>query len=239
MPKVINVAVIVAAGRGERMRLEGGKQYILLGGKPILAHTLQVFEDCTPIHQVIVVANPEDIKFCRHEIVEKYGLSKVLEVVAGGPKRQDSVYNGLQALPEGTTTVIIHDGARPLVTPQIIEKAISALKGWDGVVVGVPATDTIKEVEDERIARTRPRAKLWCAQTPQVFKLKSLLEAHKQAKSDNFYGTDDAILLERMGYRIRMIMGSYENIKITTPEDLIVAEAILKRRQGSRVMSEK
>jgi len=230
VPKVINVAVIAAAGKGERMGLEGGKQYILLGSKPILAHTLQVFEDCNFVHHVIVVVNPEDIELCRREVVERYNLSKVLQIVAGGPKRQDSVYNGLQALPKGTTTVMIHDGARPFVTPQIIEKTISVLKGWDGVVVGVPATDTIKEVKDERIARTHPRAKLWSAQTPQVFQLKPLLEAYKQAKADNFYGTDDAILLERMGYRIRMIMGSYENIKITTTEDLQIAEVILARR---------
>lgn len=245
MSKGSNTALIVAAGKGQRMRAEAsslarwgfsevgmGKQYLSLCGEPLLAHTLRALQGCDSIHQIVVIVNEGDIEVC-WRLVEEHDISKVSEITVGGEERQDSVGNGLRVLPRDTGVVVIHDGARPLILPRLIEEAISALSGWDGVVLGVPVRDTVKFVEGERIVQTLDRSKLWCIQTPQVFPRHLLEEAHERARGDGFYGTDDAVLLERLGYRVRVIMGSYENIKITVPEDLLVAEAILKRRQGS------
>lgn len=244
MSKGSSTALIVAAGKGQRMRVEAsslarggfsgvgpGKQYSSLCGEPLLAHTLRAFQGCDSVHQIVVVVNEEDIEVCRG-LIEEYDISKVSEITGGGEERQDSVGNGLRVLDGDTEVVVIHDGARPLILPRLVEEAISALSGWDGVVLGVPVKDTVKFVEGERIVQTLDRSKLWCIQTPQVFPRHLLEEAHERARSDGFYGTDDAVLLERLGYKVRVIMGSHENIKITVPEDLLVAEAILAKRQS-------
>lgn len=228
----MKIALIAAAGKSERMRGEGSKQYLLLAGKPVLSHTLQVFENCPVVDKIIVVVNPEDVDYGEKQIVQKFNFTKVFRVIAGGERRQDSVMNGLLALPSTVSAVIVHDGARPLISPELITQAVLALEEWAGVVVGVPVKDTVKKVSPGgEIKETLSRGELWFAQTPQVFLPGPLMKAHQQAQVDHFYGTDDAVLLERAGYRLRMITGSYENIKITTPEDLIVAEAILRKRE--------
>lgn len=225
----MNVALIAAAGIGKRMGSQG-KQYAALLGEPVLAHTLRAFQDCPEVQEIIVVANARDLDRCQ-AVAKDHGIAKVREVVPGGEERQDSIYNGLMALPQGTQVVVVHDGARPLITPNIISSAFSKLDGWDGVVVGVPAKDTLKRVNGEQVVETLDRRDLWHVQTPQVFKAEMLARAYKKARNEGFYGTDDAVLMERLGFRIRMIFGSYGNIKITTPEDLVAAEAILKNRK--------
>jgi len=213
------------------MKTGGSKQYLPLLGKPVLAHTLSAFESCPAVNNVILVVNRRDLKFCQEEVVERYGFKKVLKVAEGGKERQDSVYNGLCKVPSTATVTLVHDGARPLITPEIVSEAVSSLDGFDGVVVGIPVKDTVKVVQNGDIEKTFSREKLWCAQTPQIFNSSILLEAYKRAREDNFYGTDDSMLLERLGYRIKMVMGSYDNIKITTQEDLIIAEEIMRRRE--------
>lgn len=228
----MNVAIVAAAGRSERM---GGrnKLFLPLMGMPILAHTLLALERCSSMEKIIVVVEGSDKKQFEEEIRARYSLGKILGVMEGGRERQDSVLNGLRALPRETTRVSIHDGARPLVTPDLILKAVEALEDYDGVVTAVPLKDTIKEVDSENLIRTTVERKdLWAAQTPQVFRPEILMKAHQKARMDGFYGTDDSVLLERLGYKVKVIMGSYENIKITTPEDLAVAEAILRRREA-------
>lgn len=227
----MNIALIASAGKSERMGSKGNKQFLLLGGKPILSHTLRIFEDCPLVDEIVVLLNVEEIENCWKEIIKKFHFQKVSSVIPGGEERQDSIWNGLQALPASAARVIVHDGARPLVSMEVLNQAIRALEGWAGVVVGVPAKDTIKRADSTgEVKETLDRPELWLVQTPQVFLPEPLFQAHKKAKAEGFYGTDDAVLLERAGYRVKMIMGSYENIKITTPEDLIIAEAILRRK---------
>lgn len=228
----MNVAIIAAAGKSKRM---GGnrKQFIPLAGIPVLARTLQVFESCPSIDKIILVVEAQDKEYILKELLTNYPCGKISQVTEGGEKRQDSVINGLQLLPRETEKVVVHDGARPLVTPDLISQTIEAFNDWDGVVVAVPVKDTIKEVgAKEEIVQTLERHFLWAAQTPQVFLPEKLMSAHQKARMEGFYGTDDAILMERAGYKLRVIMGSYENIKITTPEDMTVAEAILKLRKA-------
>ncbi len=232
----MNVALIAAAGIGKRMGSRG-KQYLLLRGEPMLVHTLRAFQNCPVIQQTIVVTSKENLQRCR-DLVRHYQFSKVYQVVEGGRERQDSVYNGLKVLPEGTEIVAVHDGARPLVTPDIIESSLNKLENWDGVVVGVPAKDTLKRVEGNQVTETLDRQKIWHIQTPQIFWRDLLVRAYQKARDQGFYGTDDAVLMEQMGYRIRIAMGSYENIKITTAEDLLAAEAILDRRAKMPISDE-
>lgn len=224
----MNVALIAAAGIGKRMGGRG-KQYLSLRGEPMLVLALDAFQDCSAIDRIIVVVSKEDVLRCQ-DLIERYELTKVCKVVAGGRERQDSVYNGLKALPHETKIVAVHDGARPLVTSEMIESSLTKLEGWDGVVVGVPVKDTLKRVKGDKVVETLDRREIWHIQTPQIFFADLLIKAYQKARDQSFYGTDDAVLMERMGYRIRVELGSYDNIKITTPEDLIAAEAILAQR---------
>lgn len=225
------VAIIVAAGEGKRMEGFGGKQFLPLLGKPLLAHTLQAFQECQTVEKIIVVTAEEKIGFCLKQVVDKYGFSKVLAVIPGGLKRQDSVGHGLEALPKETSVVLVHDGARPLVSAELINRAVESLEGWDGAVLAVPLVDTIKKVEAGcKISQTIDRTKLYAAQTPQVFPVDVLKKAYGRAKSEGTYGTDDSYLVERAGFRVRVVVGSPDNIKVTTPIDLLVAEAIIKKR---------
>lgn len=227
----MTVALVVAAGRGTRMGSLEGKQFLSLSGRPLLSYTLQAFDKASVIDKVVVVINSAEIKHCR-QMIKSYHISKVDQLVAGGKERQDSVYNGLQKIKISRGEIVVHDGARPLVTPSLIEKAVKACRPGLGVVVAVPVVDTIKAAGDGEVARTLNREQLWAIQTPQVFPSEMLLKAHQQAKRDGFYGTDDAVLVERLGFRVRIVKGSYENIKVTTPLDLTIAEAILAKRQN-------
>jgi len=222
-------AIIAAAGMSNRMKSKINKQFININGKPILAHTLEKFQKCRYIDEIIVVAREDEINYCKKEVVRRYGFNKVTKIVRGGKERQDSVYNGILALNEKTDIVVSHDGARPFVKIKNIMDSIKGASEYGACVVGTPVKDTIKFVKSgEEIDSTPNRDILWAAQTPQSFKREILMEGYRKAIEDNFIGTDDSVLVERLGIQVKIIMGSYENIKITTPEDIIIAESILK-----------
>jgi len=219
-------AIIVAAGESRRM---GGvdKALALLGGKPVLARAVDAFQRCGSVHQVVLVVNEQNMERCR-QLVAESGWSKVTGVCPGGERRQDSVAVGLSHL-RHSDWVIIHDGARPLVTADLIEHGLEAARETGAAVAAVPVTDTIKVAGDDRIVHETPsRRNLWAVQTPQVFSLGIITEAYLQAKGEV---TDDASLVEQSGYKVKLYMGSYTNIKVTTPDDLALAE-ILWQKQG-------
>jgi len=227
--------VIPAAGMGKRMGAAINKQYLLLDGKPILAHTLAVFEQCDQIAGIILVTPQDEIPFCQTEVVDRYGIAKVLAIVPGGAERQHSVMNGLQALQglaDDIDVVLIHDGVRPFITPTLIKQSIQLASDGTGALVAVPTKDTIKVVHNGLVIDTPNRATLWQAQTPQSFRFDQIMKAHQQAHQAGFLGTDDCSLVERDGGSIRIVHGSYRNIKITTPEDLVMAEAFLLHPTG-------
>jgi 2-C-methyl-D-erythritol 4-phosphate cytidylyltransferase len=243
-PKV--TAIVPAAGSGLRMEGKVPKQFLVLDGLPILTHTLKVLELSPRIDEVILVVPEPHVSFCQTEIVSKYRLKKVSKVIPGGKQRQDSVYEGLKVVSSDTEWVVIHDGVRPFVTREMIESAIeSAREAKDGAVVAIPMRDTPKEVTFDgpgrgdgpagqagRITKTLDRQNLWLAQTPQVFRKSLFLKAHEEARSLGIYGTDDAALVERLGGCIRIVLGSEENIKVTTPADLYLADAIIAIRRA-------
>jgi 2-C-methyl-D-erythritol 4-phosphate cytidylyltransferase len=194
-------------------------------------HTLRVFQDAEVISNIVLVCASGEEEYYRQEILSNYGISKPTVVVAGGSERQDSVCCGLQTINGSSDYVMIHDGARPLLTVDLINRLAEEAKVTGAVVAGVPVKDTIKRTDaGGMITDTLMRERLWSIQTPQVFRLELIQKAHKQASASEFFGTDDAALVERLGIPVKVIPGSYENIKITTPEDIVVAEAILKRR---------
>jgi 2-C-methyl-D-erythritol 4-phosphate cytidylyltransferase len=235
----MNVAIIAAAGRGTRMASTTSKQFLLLNGIPVLAHTLKAFEDAKSIDSVIIVGKAKDMDYCRDNITEPYGFKKIIAYVVGGRHRQDSVANALKSLPDGVETVVVHDGARPLVTPEIIDKSVAEAKHWPAVIVGNPVKDTIKRITTgEVVDYTIDRGQLWSIYTPQAFKADVLIHAHRVAKQAKFYGTDDATLVEKINHTVRVIPGDEDNIKITTPIDLKVAEAILKVRAAEQGQGE-
>jgi len=224
-------ALIPAAGTGTRMGKTVAKQFLLLGDRPLLAHTLLVFQRAPEIDEIIPILPQDDMEACLRDVIEKYHLTKVKTLVAGGRERQDSVANGLKRLEKDASIVLIHDGVRPFVTPEMIRESVDRARKGACVAVGVPIKDTIKEVDNKMIVvRTLERNRLWAIQTPQVFPLAVLRHAYEESYKHKIYGTDDATLVERAGGRVQVIMGSYDNIKITTPEDLNLAEEILKRR---------
>jgi 2-C-methyl-D-erythritol 4-phosphate cytidylyltransferase len=224
-------ALIPAAGMGRRMGKAVAKQFLPLGDKPMLAHTLLLFQRASEIDEIIPILSKEDMESCLRDIIEQYHITKVKTLVVGGKERQDSVMNGLAKLGKDASVVLVHDGVRPFATPDMIRESVDCAKKGECVAVGVPLKDTIKQVDDKQIVRhTLERNRLWAIQTPQAFPIKVLKHAYEEAYKHNVCGTDDAMLVERAGGKVRVIMGSYENIKITTPEDLIFAEEILKRR---------
>jgi len=228
MTKVI--ALVPAAGMGRRMGAEINKQYLLLAGKPILAHTLQVFQDTPFIDDIYVVIPAAEIPYCQEHVVERHGLTKVRRIVPGGAERQHSVMNGLQAVVGAgdDDVVLIHDGVRPFVPPRVLERAVEVARCHDGALVAVPAKDTVKVAVDGIVRATPPREDLWLAQTPQAFRYPVIRAAHEIAAAERYLGTDDASLVERLGKDIHIVVGDYRNIKITTPEDLVLAEAFLR-----------
>jgi 2-C-methyl-D-erythritol 4-phosphate cytidylyltransferase len=224
-------AIIVAAGQGKRMKTDINKQYLLLEGKPILAHTINVFENCNLIDEIIVVVGEHEKAKCQYNIIKQYDFKKVKKLITGGQTRQQSMYNGLKEVSTNTDIVITHDGARPLIHENIIQKSIKETLIHKATVVGVPVKDTIKMVDSKGfVNNTPPRDLLWTVQTPQSFSYQLLKNAHKAAYEEGFIGTDDAMLVERIGHPIKLIKGKYDNIKITTPEDLIIAESIINIR---------
>jgi len=217
-------AVIAAAGSSQRM---GGadKVLALLGGKPVLSRVVDTFQRCNHIDQIIIVLSEQNLERGQ-QLVTEQGWSKVSDVCAGGRRRQDSVAAGLRRL-SNCDWVVIHDGVRPLVTVDLINRGLEAAKETGAAVAAVPVTDTIKLAGDDRIVRqTPPRQNLWAVQTPQVFDIKIITEAYSRATGDV---TDDASLVEQLGYRVKIYMGSYDNIKITTPDDLALVEVLWKK----------
>ncbi len=224
-------ALIPAAGMGRRMGKAVAKQFLPLGDRPMLAHTLLAFQRAAEVDEIIPILSEEDMENCLRDIIEPFHITKVKTLVVGGKERQDSVFNGLEKVEKDTAVVIVHDGVRPFVTLELIREAVEAARKGDCVAVGVPLKDTVKEVDAKGVVRhTLERSRLWAIQTPQAFPAKVLKRAYEESYKHQVYGTDDAMLVERAGTKVRVIMGSYENIKITTPEDLILAEEILKRR---------
>ena len=224
----MNSVVIVSAGKGSRMKADINKQFLKLGNKEVIAHTIDKFYNNKNIGEIIVVIREDEAEFFQQNIIDRYGY-KNIKIAFGGKERQDSVYNGLKIVNINCEVVLIHDGARPFVNNKIIEDSIKCAKECNCAIVGVPVKDTIKIVDDENnVCDTPNRSTLWSIQTPQVFKYSLIMNAHEKAKKDNYYGTDDSMLMEYFGYNVKVVEGSYNNIKITTPEDLKIGEEILK-----------
>ena len=226
-------AIVLAAGRGRRMGTETAKQYLELQGKPVLAYALEVFEQSSVIDDILLITGEDHIDYCKKEICEKYGIKKVSAVAPGGKERYESVWKALCILKERGQSgyVMIHDGARPFLTEDILERVYRQVQTYKACVVGMPVKDTIKLIDKAgQITESPDRSFVWQAQTPQAFAIPLIIEAfEKQMKEDCSHITDDAMVVERqMGVPVYMVEGSYRNIKITTPEDLMIAQALLR-----------
>ncbi|MDD3652708.1 MAG: 2-C-methyl-D-erythritol 4-phosphate cytidylyltransferase [Desulfotomaculaceae bacterium] len=224
-------AVVPAAGCGVRMGTSLKKQFLDLEGTPVVGHVLKVLENSPFVHSVVVVVSPGEEEYCRSEIVVQLGLSKVMAIVPGGNVRQKSVFNGLLALSSDTDIVVVHDAARPLLTPEGLSAVVDAALIYGAAAQAVPVKDTIKMAgEDGFVTETLQRDRLWVAQTPQAFRYRLIIDAHRKAVEAKYTGTDDAVLVERLGQPVKLVAGSYANLKITTPEDLIIVSAIYSKR---------
>jgi len=226
------VAIVPAAGIGERFGKDTNKPFATLGDKPLIIWTVATLQNLPEITEIIPVVKETDIKLCSR-LFEEYAITKIKRVAPGGRERQDSVFHGLNLIRHRKSVVLVHDAVRPLIEPSLIQSALQQLNGCDGVVVGVPLKDTVKEVRDGIVRNTPKRDLLWTAQTPQIFPYQVLYDAYEKAMADSFYTTDDSALVEMNGGVIKMVQGSYANIKVTTPEDLLIAEVFLKMKRGS------
>lgn len=223
------VAIIPAAGSGRRMRGDLAKQFLDLDGIPLLAMTLRPFQSCREVTAIILVVPPGDVDFCRKEIVEKFQIGKVMKVIPGGKRRQDSVRLGLEATEGEYGLVLIHDGARPLIREEFIRVLVAEARAHRAVVAGIPVKETIKEVNNHReVVNTYDRDRLWLIQTPQAFRYEDILAAHKEAlRRDWEEAWDDSLLVERLGIPVKVVEGSEKNVKVTTPHDLEVTRFLL------------
>lgn len=221
-------AIIMAAGKGKRMQTAVSKQFLPVCGKEILAWTVDVFEKSPLVDTILLMASADGKEDVQH-LWDSYGWKKVATVLEGGKERQNSVANGLAAVGEETDIVLIHDGVRPFVTEEMIADSMVAAQAYGGAVIGVPAKDTIKVCSADGLAVETPdRSTLWQIQTPQTFQRDLIVNAYEKADRDGFLGTDDASVAEFAGHQVKVVMGSYRNIKITTKEDLVIAEAFFK-----------
>jgi len=226
-----SAAVIVSAGKGNRLAGETKKQFLPLAGRPILCHTLDRFETCSSIDLIHLVVGQDDMGYTLKNIVEAYGYRKISKIVPGGKVRQESVKNGIDSLPHEVNIVVIHDGVRPFVTHQMIEESIRSVRQAKAVVVAMPVKETIKTARPDRtVLKTLDRESLWQVQTPQTFQADVIRKAYQRAAEEGFWGTDDASLVERIGIKVYILPGSYDNIKITTPEDLLLANLLVQLR---------
>lgn len=223
------VAIVPAAGLGRRFGHDRNKPFETLGGKPVIVWALETLEHMAEVREIIPVLKESDIRVGM-ELASRYGITKIRSVAPGGRERQDSVFNALHFIREKPQVILIHDGVRPFFDRRNVMQALQVLADCDGVVIGVPPKDTIKEMDGDIIQQTLKRDALISVQTPQIFWHQPLLNAYERAMQESFYATDDAALVEWNGGRIRVIRGGYTNIKVTTPEDLVVAEAFLKMR---------
>lgn len=223
--------VVAAAGKGSRMRSEVAKQFMLLDGKPVLSYSLDFFEKMDVVNEMVVVCGREEIDFCQCEVIGRFKYSKVSAVVPGGEERQDSVRAGLDMLGTDTDLVAVHDGARPLLSAGVFLRLMEAAQEWGAAIPGVTSQNTVKVVDrDGFVSDTLDRNSVYAIQTPQIFKYKELLTAYREAQQEGFLGTDDATLFERYIGRVKVVPGDVSNIKITTPEDMIIAAALLRDR---------
>ena len=223
--------IIPAAGQGKRMAAGVNKVFLELSGKPILSRTVKRFSECKDVDRLIIVVAEEEIAAIKRLLV---GIPNVkpFEVVAGGSERQYSVANALKVVSDETDIVLVHDGARPLVSEDTIKKVIAAAMENGAAIAAVPEKNTVKIVNnDSFVMRTPDRATLWEVQTPQGFKREIIEQAYKQAEKESFLGTDDSSLVERLGIPVKVVMSEYQNIKITTPEDLLVGEAFVREQR--------
>lgn len=209
------------------MRTSVKKPYLNLGDKPILVHTIGVFDRNPVIDTISVIVDDADLEFCQSRVIAPSAFQKVGDLVGGGLTRQASVFNGLQSLPTDVDCVVVHDGVRPFVTDEVIFACIEAADEWGAAVAAVPVKDTVKVASaDGFIVDTPDRDKLWAVQTPQAFRASVLADAHAMAQRKGVTATDDAMLVEQLGFKVKLVSGSESNLKITTPEDLIFAEAL-------------
>lgn len=236
-----HVAIILAAGKGSRMKSDIPKQFLILNGKPLLYYSVQAFESSF-VNEIILVTGQGQEEYCRHEIIEKYRFQKVSRIIAGGKERYDSVYQGLRAVKDADY-VYIHDGARPFLTALILNNAKECVEKYHACAAGVPSKDTIKIADEYGFVReTPPRENVWNIQTPQVFSYTLIKDAYEQlyrlraekkcSGEDCIQITDDAMVVEYiLKKQVKLFWGSYENIKITTPEDISIAEGFLEREK--------
>ncbi len=222
-------AIVVAAGWGKRF---GGKkkQFQPLGAKPIIVYSIERFEESPLVEEIILVVSEDSVGYCQ-EIVEKFHFKKTTKIISGGQERQHSVRKGFNLVSSETDVVVVHDAVRPFVTVSLIEEVIKESLKSDGAIAAVPVKDTIKKSSPENyVEKTRPRESLWLAQTPQAFRYDILRRAYEKAEKDSFLGTDESSLVERLGIRVKLVQGSQINIKITTEDDLLFGELVLKER---------
>lgn len=228
-----STALIVAAGTGKRMGATTRKQYLSLAGEPILFHTLRAFEACRAIGAITLVVPADEIDWVAVNILMPLSLKTAVTLCAGGRERQDSVRLGLASIDPAHRLVAIHDGVRPLIQPDQIETCLDAAADHGAALLAVPVADTLKLAGNRQaVKKTIPREGIWLAQTPQAFDLELIRNAHQKALQDGIQGTDDATLVERLGLPVHLVPGSRRNIKVTTPEDLILAEAFLASTQA-------
>ena len=221
-------AIFPAAGQSRRMHSSTNKNFLELDGQLILVHTLLKFSKSDKIDRLIVAAAVDEVEVVKEMLNDTEGL-KPFQVVVGGSERQYSIANALAVLPNDCDVVLIHDAARPLVSVETIDAVVEAAKTYGGAIAAMPEKNTIKVIDDEDfVIDTPPRAKLVSVQTPQGFKREIIMQAYEQAERDNFLGTDDSSLVERLGYKVKIVKSDYKNIKITTPEDILIAEAFLR-----------
>lgn len=222
-------AIILAAGSGTRMKAGKNKLFLTLQGKPVLRYTVEAFQNSPLVDGIVIVAKKTELMLIR-QLLPQENYDKIIRYVTGGKERQDSVLCGLQAVPEGYDRVLIHDGARPFVTNQLIADLLAQVTPDCGAIAGVPAKDTVKRVNTSGLVQqTLHRSELWNIQTPQCFYTEPILQCYLDGKRDGYLATDDASLAERYGLAVKVVPAYYENIKLTTPEDLDVAEVFLKR----------
>lgn len=225
-----NTAIVLAAGQGKRMHTKIQKQFLEIRGYPVLYYSLRCFQESPLIEDIILVTGEDSVFYCEKEIVEKYGFTKVAKVIPGGKERYDSVYQGLLAC-KNSDYVLIHDGARPFITEEILERGLEGAKETGACAVGMPSKDTVKIADESGfIAETPDRSRVWLIQTPQIFQYKLIRNAHESIRTRDMSNvTDDAMVVEQeTGVKVCLAEGSYQNIKITTPEDLEIAEMFLR-----------
>lgn len=230
MPPGMTVAVVPAAGSGTRMGGSSPKQFLLIGGIPLLARTLATLGRSRVIGGIVVVAPPSAVERTRR-LIQRHRLPRVLAVVPGGRQRQESVWLGLQAVPATAELVVVHDGVRPFITGGLVRQVVQEAARFGAAACGLPVRETVKRAQEGFVQATLDREGLWLVQTPQAFRRTLLSEAHEKARRDGFLGTDDAVLVERLGVKVRMVAGLVENVKVTTPEDLARARSLVASRR--------